>query len=94
MRELLYAQRVFQFFVLTTVKLVLTIVSGCIIVLYLAFKDMRTPFGLLMVLYNGAIIFQCLSAVALLFTNLYVRTNSPLTLYTIQFIFMQGIGSY
>jgi len=85
------AQRVFQFFVPATIKLVLSIVSGCIIVMYLSSKDMCTPFGLLMVLYNGAIIFQCLSAVALLFTNLYVHTHSYLTCYTIQFVFMQGL---
>ena len=82
------ALKAFPFFVPTTIKLVLSIVSDRIIVMYL---DMRTSFGLLMVLYNGAIIFQCLSAIALLFTNLYLRTDSQLTCYAIHFVFMQGL---
>jgi len=52
---------------------------------------MRTSFGLLMVLYNGSVIFQCLSAVPLLFTQLYGAPYSRMTCYAIQFIFMQGL---
>jgi len=85
------AQKAFQFLVPVTIRLVLGLVSGYIIIIYLVFKDMHTSFGLLMVLYNGAIIFQCLTAVPILFMQLYGSPYSPTTCYVVQFIFMQGI---
>ena len=84
------AERAFQLIVPVTIRLLLGLVSGYIIVIYLVFKDMRTSFGLLMV-YNGSVIFQCLSAVPLLFAQLYGAPYSRMTCYAIQFIFMQGL---
>jgi len=82
----------FRFFVaVTVVKLIQGTVSACIIILHLVFKDMQTAAGLLMVLYNGAVIFQSLSGFALLYTSLIAPTNSQQTCYTIQFVFMQGL---
>jgi len=79
------------FFAVTIVKLIQGTVSACIIILHLVFKDIQTAAGLLMVLYNGAVIFQSLSGVALLYTSLYAPTNSQQMCYTIQFVFMQGL---
>ena len=84
------AERTFQFLAPTVIIAAIVIVSGYIIFVHLVLEERWTSFGILLMLYNGAIIFRTLSAFVLLLSHTYVTVESQIICYAIQFAFMQG----
>ena len=68
----------------------IAIVTGYILLVHLLYKELRNVFGKLLMLYNGALFFQCIIAAILMTTHFQVPTNSQIACQVIFFSFMQG----
>ena len=66
-----------------------TLSSGYIAVLHLLFKELRTIFGKLMIIYNIATAFRTLDTFILLITHYSIAVHSVKPCYLIYFVFMQ-----
>ena len=71
------------------ILLLSTLLSGYIAVLHLLFKELRTIFGKLMIIYNIAIAFRALDTFILLMTHYSFAVHSVTPCYLIYFVFMQ-----
>ena len=72
----------------------LGILSSIIITVHLLFKELRNPFGKLIICYNLALCVELIGLIALSITHFKIVTNSQVTCQTIFFIFIQGYMAY
>jgi len=68
----------------------LGILSGTIITVHLLFKELRNPFGKLIIYYNLALCVELIGLIALSLTHFKIAPNSQVTCQAIFFMFMQG----
>ena len=68
----------------------LGILSGTIIAMHLLFKELRNPFGNLMIYYNLALCVELVGFIALSLTHFQIAPKSQMTCQSIFFVFMQG----
>ena len=61
-----------------------------IIIVHMLIKELRTSFGVLLMFYNGGIVFQCVTTYLLTLSTFVVPTNSQPICYSILFAVMQG----
>jgi len=79
-----------EFIALVTPGILIAVVSGYIFLVHLLYKELCNVFGKLLMLYNGALCFQCIVAVILMITHFWIPTNSQFICQFIFFFFMQG----
>ena len=78
-----------MFIPIAVIMILITLASTYIIVIRLLCRK-RTFFGVLVVFYNVALIFQAMSILALLATSAVILTNSQVLCYTVTFVVMQA----
>lgn len=66
-----------------------TVVSFCIVVIHVIFKEPQSTFGKMMMLYNIGLAFQCANLVAISIKNFYVEVHSVIPCYLFFFLFVQ-----
>jgi len=78
----------------TIIRLILTIliavVSGYISLVHMLFKEIRTPFGKLLMFHSFALIFQCINGIMLVSVHIIVAPHSQVVCQIMMFIYMQG----
>ena len=75
--------------VIAITLLLVSLLSGIIAVLLLLFKELRTTFGKLMIIYNTATSFRAFDIFILLITHYSIALYSMTSCYLIYFVFMQ-----
>ena len=75
----------------TIALIFLMLISGCIAVVHLMFKELCNTFGKLMIIYNIAIAFRCVAVMILLMTHYYIAVGSMPFCYLAYFSYVQSI---
>ena len=65
----------------TMISLVIAVVSVCILIIHLLFKDLRNLFGKLLMFYNLAIVIGSIGVISLQVTHYWIRVNSQAVLH-------------
>ena len=73
------------------VLMFLMLISGCIAVVHLMFKELCNTFGKLMIIYNIAIAFRCIAIQVLFVTHYYIAVGSMPFCYLAYFSYVQSI---
>jgi len=72
----------------------LGVLSSTIITVHLLFKELRNPFGKLMIYYNVALCVELVGLITLSLTHFKIAPKSQVTCQTIFFVFIQGYMAY
>jgi len=82
--------RTAEFVGLVVAGISIALVSGYIFLVHMLYEELRNMFGKLLMLYNGALCFQCIIAVTLMITHFRIPTNSQFICQSIFFFYMLG----
>ena len=69
----------------------IALVSGCIAVVHMMFKELRNTFGKLMMFSNIALFCQCFNVIALPITHYNITVHTMMPCYLFNFVFMQSV---
>ena len=83
-------QNILIFYVGALSLIVIAIISGCTVVVFLLFKELRTTFGKLLMLFSIGRIFQSITIITLLITTHMITVNSTMLCYIFWFLFLQA----
>ena len=79
-----------EFVGLVVAAISIAVVSGCILLVHMLYKELRNMFGKLLMLYNGALCFQGIVAISLMITHFQIPANSQFVCQSIFFFYMLG----
>ena len=77
--------RTAEFVGLVVAGISIALVSEYIFLVHMLYEELRNMFGKLLMLYNGALCFQCIVAVTLMITHFRIPTNSQFICQSIFF---------